>query len=404
MFKKTLAAAAVLCAFAGSAFAADVQIYGRVNVGLNYTNSDADIADAALASGDSSKDALELTSGDYTSSRWGIKGSEDLGNGLTVGFVLENGYKADSGSFSTSNTLFDRESIAYLEGNWGKLAFGRVAIIASDGGSFQIGGALSPFGTGLGVIGNQNAIWGAGYASRNDNTISYRSPSFAGFQLTAQYSFGENSYTDSDTKDVYEEGTTRSNRYAGLGLTYKQGPADFALVVDWLNKAHLASAKEAPDDTFRVILGGSYDFNIVKPYLAVSYYKDGALTDSSAYDRAFADQKGIFGLTNFDGVLDYNYDSYGAILGAEVPAFGGAFHGMVGYQKADYQSGGEGVDDVDFERWMVGLSYDYALSKRTKVYVGTGYYRDDLELSGSDTKYDANPDTYQVVCGMAHYF
>lgn len=399
MFKKTLAAAAVLCAFAGTALAADVQIYGRINAGLNYTNSDADISDSFVASGDASSDSFTLSSGDYTSNRWGIKGSEDLGNGLQVGFVLENGYASDTGALSTSGSIFDRESIAYIEGGWGKLAFGRVAIMVSDGGSFQLGGSFSPFGTGLGVIGNQNAIWGAGFASRNDNTISYRSPVFAGFQLTAQYSFGENSYTDSETKKVYEEGTTRSNRYAGLGLSYKQGAADVALTVDWHNKAHFAGEAD-PDDTFRVILGGSYDFEVIKPYLTLSYFKDGALTDSSAYDRAL----NVGTDANFNQILDFNYDSFGAILGADIPAFGGAFHAMVGYQNADYQSGSPAVDDADFERWMLGLSYDYALSKRTKVYVGTGYYRDDLQVSGSNQKLDANPTTYQVLCGMAHYF
>ena len=52
MFKKTLAAAAILAAFAGSALAAEVQLYGRVNLGLNFTESDMDVPDAALTDGD----------------------------------------------------------------------------------------------------------------------------------------------------------------------------------------------------------------------------------------------------------------------------------------------------------------------------------------------------------------
>ena len=48
MFKKTLAAAAILAAFAASAFAADIQLYGRFSVGLNYTNADVDVPDDGL--------------------------------------------------------------------------------------------------------------------------------------------------------------------------------------------------------------------------------------------------------------------------------------------------------------------------------------------------------------------
>ena len=79
--KKTLAAVAVLGAFAGSALAADVQLYGVVDLGLNYSHVDMD------GNGDDI-DSFTMDSGNGSGSRWGIKGTEDLGNGLTVGFIL----------------------------------------------------------------------------------------------------------------------------------------------------------------------------------------------------------------------------------------------------------------------------------------------------------------------------
>lgn len=73
--KKTLAALAVLGAFAGSAAAADVTLYGVVDYGFlyNYTDKQA-------ANGTSTDDnTFNLQSGVDAGSRWGIKGVEDLG-------------------------------------------------------------------------------------------------------------------------------------------------------------------------------------------------------------------------------------------------------------------------------------------------------------------------------------
>lgn len=104
MFKKSLAAVALLGAFAGSAFAADVTLYGVVDEGFLYTHKDTDVA------GSDAVDKLELKSGIQAGSRWGLKGTEDLGNGLKVGFILESGFNADDGTQSVSGTMFNREA------------------------------------------------------------------------------------------------------------------------------------------------------------------------------------------------------------------------------------------------------------------------------------------------------
>lgn len=88
--KKTLAAVAVLGAFAGSALAADVQLYGIVDTGVGYSHVDVDgLGEDA--------DSFEMKSGQASGSRFGFKGTEDLGNGLTVGFILEDGITSDDG-------------------------------------------------------------------------------------------------------------------------------------------------------------------------------------------------------------------------------------------------------------------------------------------------------------------
>lgn len=93
MFKKSLAAVAVLGAFAGSALAADVQLYGLVDLGLNWTQVD---------KGTTTTDSFGMGSGQNSGSRFGLKGTEDLGNGYKVGFNLENSFKADDGAFDKS--------------------------------------------------------------------------------------------------------------------------------------------------------------------------------------------------------------------------------------------------------------------------------------------------------------
>ena len=97
MFKKTLAAAALLGAFAGSAVAADVTLYGVVDYGLQYTHVDSDKANTDAV------DNFQLSSGNQSGARFGLKGSEDLGNGVKAGFHLENGFSADTGSLAQNS-------------------------------------------------------------------------------------------------------------------------------------------------------------------------------------------------------------------------------------------------------------------------------------------------------------
>lgn len=118
--KKTLVAVSVLGAFAGSALAADVQLYGILDTEVGYSHIDMD------TSGVDDVDSFEMKSGVGSGSRWGLKGTEDLGNGLTVGFILENGFDSDDGSEDSTGVMFNRESSLFLEGSFGKLAFGRM--------------------------------------------------------------------------------------------------------------------------------------------------------------------------------------------------------------------------------------------------------------------------------------
>ena len=413
--KKTLAALAVLSAFAGSAIAADVTLYGRVDLGLRYTNIDRDIE------GMDDENTFEMSSGNYTGSRFGLKGTEELGNGMKVGFVLENGFDADDGTFdSNGDRMFGREAQIKIMGNFGEIGLGRSSILASDAGSYGIGGGFTPFGTGWGDVGSQSLLWGAGISSRYDNMLTYVTPEFAGFKIYAQYSFGDGSG---------DENKSTSNRYYGIGATYTNGGLNLLAVVDSVNKKSNPSIdytdaatgdSEEYDfvdadvkDTVRAVVGGSYDFGFVKPYLSFGYFKDGSISDMGGiYDRDVS----VFDKQTSEKVADVNlgdamsymyFDGFAVAVGADAPLFGGTIHGMVGYLDADSDrdvTGSYDGDKIDFTRWIVGVGYDYNLSKRTVVYVDAGYMKDSWEFKGETGLDDNDPSMFQAALGMVHYF
>ena len=146
MKKQTLLAASLLSAAAVSAAASDIQVYGVLDYGLTWQDRpNADGSDSA---------ALQMTSGQYIGSRFGIKGTETLANGLKVGFVLENGFGADTGSLGQNGRLFGRDARLFLDGSFGYLSFGRMGSMVGGNGPYaRFGHVVSPFSCGWGDIG-----------------------------------------------------------------------------------------------------------------------------------------------------------------------------------------------------------------------------------------------------------
>ena len=183
MFKKSLTAVAVLGAFAGAAMASQVTMYGVVDTGLMYTYND--VADGNPAT-DLEVNKLALNSGINAASRFGLKGTEDLGNGLKIGFKLENGFKADDGTFKTAGRLFDREASLSVYSDFGTLSMGRMGAVGSSAGTYDI---VYLFGDAF--DGGDNEVFGFVTSGRADNMVTYQTPKFAGVQGTFQYSFNQ---------------------------------------------------------------------------------------------------------------------------------------------------------------------------------------------------------------------
>jgi predicted porin len=145
------------------------------------------IADAAVSAEDNGLTGRKtvINSGNQSTSRFGFRGTEDLGNGLKAIFNVEGGYNIDTGAGDSA--LFGRRAVVGLEGSFGTLTIGReytpIAAVA------QFADALGQgfYGTNLGAFGTNKLT------RRISNSVNYRSPSMSGLRLTAAYSAGEKS-------------------------------------------------------------------------------------------------------------------------------------------------------------------------------------------------------------------
>ena len=379
MFKKTLAAVAVLGAFAGSAFAANVTMYGIIDTGLGYTSTDKGYGEDV--------NKFDMRSGQNSASRFGVKGEEDLGNGVKVGFSLENGFSSDDGKLSTANRLFDREALLYVAGDFGELGMGRQGELASGNGRYGLfGGKVSPFSTGWSDIAGHKYVMGAGFG-RMDNSVTYKTPTFAGFNVLAQYSFKKDNESE-EYKDN-REGSSAVDRQYALGASFTAGDLYLTGIVTQTNLQSLG--KKDVEDPLTVSLGGNYDFGVAKLYVATQYFKD---SDLSVKQIDRYDEK-----SNKTGCQDASqFDGYGLSVGADVPAFGGTAKVLVGYMDAEDQS----TAAQDVQRYTFSVGYEYPLSKRTFVYGGAGYYMDSYDKV--DVGHDDKASVAAVNAGLVHKF
>ena len=401
--KKTLAAVAVLGAFAGSALAADVQLYGIVDTGLRYTHFDADSA----AAGYDATDSFGIQSGNQSGSRFGFKGTEDLGNGLTVGFILENQFNSDDGSLTDDDHFFRRESSLFLQGGFGKVAMGRMGSINGGTSSWAKYGVLSAFGTSWDYSA-QAGSWAIG-GGLWDNMIAYETPDFAGFKVFAQYGMGTND----------AENESRSDRYYAIGASYANGPLNLYFAVDSINyqtadaNGALANASDI-DDSLTITFGGNYDFEVLKLFAGAQYFDEIKLSkmgcglgmmDVTEYNSYYRTGAG----TDADPYVDHNgfasaFKGWSLGVSASIPAAGGQVLVGAAYLDAEAaDSVGKNNDKDELSRWIVSAGYDYPLSKRTNVYGVVTYAQDSLEYTKSNLK-DQDPTIFAAMVGIRHKF
>lgn len=334
--KKTLAVAAVMAAFAGSAMA-DVSLYGRMDTGFAYDRA-------------GGEDSFVMATGQSTGNRWGLKGSEKIGD-MTVGFQLEQGFNGDDGTASASARAFHREARVFVKGAYGEFAMGRFGTLDSGAGSYNIYGGLTPFGTGWGDVGAAGTVL-FGQDTRRDNAIVYVSPEFSGVKLHAMAAAANDG-----------EGTHENDRYYAAALTYKAGALNAAFIASYRDYANDINNDEGIDDGMVLTAGVNYKFSAAKLYATAQYFDGLDYAESVAAVEAVPAYHGVKG--------------YGVVLGAEAPMAGGTLYAMAGYTDAKDVEG-----ENDYNVHQVGVGYQYPLSKNVYLYSAAGYVNEIVKVDG----------------------
>lgn len=384
MQKKLIAVAVLGACVAGSAFAANVDVYGRIDTGLSYVHYDeTGLSDA--------KDTLSLDSGMSSGNRWGLKGSEDLGNGYQVGFVLESGFDADTGAMSKDG-LFNREATLRVSGPFGSIYAGRMGRIGSDAGSVGFyAGSVSPFGSGWGKMAGHFAVT-ANYDSRYNNALAYVSPKVGPVTVYAQYTMGN--ATENESGD---------DRLFSLGAQADFGALQVLGLVEYLNKKSVAGTTvyddSQYDDSYTINLGGSYDFSVAKVFLAGQYFK--AAPNYAGMKANYAEDPRVL---NKEWRL--SFDGFGVNVGATAPIGAGEFLVSAGYGKGDVNYDTKDAK-ISADAYIIQVGYTYPFSKRTNLYAGAGYMQTSMEdgITNTDgTTSDKDFKTTQVMFGLLHKF
>lgn len=168
-----LALAAAMCALAsGAANAQSVTLYGLIDTGIEYVSH-------ANANGNGLARIPSVTG--TLPSRWGLRGAEDLGNGLKAVFTLESGFNTDTGTASQGGRLFGRQAWVGLASDYGTVTLGRQysMVFLSLADADILGPSQYAIGSLDAYIPN----------ARTDNTIAYKG-TFSGLTVGATYSFG----------------------------------------------------------------------------------------------------------------------------------------------------------------------------------------------------------------------
>ncbi len=327
--KKLYTALAVAGALTANVHAQSaVEMYGVVDMG--FVRDTGNITGLPAATGN------KLTSGVQSGTRFGIKGSEDLGGGIKGLFVLETGIAADAGGFNQGGLAFGRQSFVGVQSDAGTLTLGRqytpyfltLSQVADPFAAGLAGNAqnlMLPGGAPAGLpAGTDPATLSAepDRMIRMNNAIKYVSPEMYGFSGEIAYGFGE------------VNTSANGNRVLTASLGYS---------VEALNVRVAYYRKSNRTDTDKmenVLLAANYDFGVAKVFAAF------------AHNDWFINRSRDF------------------LIGTTVP-FGP--HKLI----ASYiRKTGRGVSDGD-DANQFALGYTYSLSTRMNLYAAYGTINND---------------------------
>ena len=379
--KKTLLAAALLAGFAGAASAqSSVTLYGIVDIGLQYQSIS---VDGTKASPEISSSRFGMSNGTQSGSRWGLRGTEDLGNGLRAVFVLESGFDSSGGGSAQGGRLFGRQSTMGLASNaWGQVDLGRQTNMAS-----KYFAPIDPFGAGFSQA-NIGAAFGSANTVRYSNMVMYQTPSISGFNAGVGYSFdtaATGAYTQNIGKTKAVEDTDypsmNNMRAVTVGINYANGPLYLAAAYDQAFGPNNLPGGAPASKPKAWLLGGTYDFKVVKLALSYGQNRGGYFAPQSIFgtNQGYIDVNGTAvdysGAGNSSSGILFNsnagYNSY--LVGLTAP-FGGNQSVFASWTMAQPTGSARDLYNGNANNQNTySLGYTYDFSKRTNVYAYVSY-------------------------------
>jgi predicted porin len=309
---------AVSCAVIPVAHAqSSVTLYGITDVGI-------EVANHVPGANGTSGTAVRMESGSLAGSRFGLRGQEDLGNGLKAVFDLENGFSINNGALGQGGRMFGRKAYVGLSSRYGDVTLGRQNNLFYDLMYVYDALAFNPSYSAQG--------YDATLVGRADNSVRYLAR-FSGVTFAALYSTGFDS-TIPDGAQV--PGHSKVGREYSFSLQYASGPGNVGIAYDQTQGTSVATEDVAQ---MRVLGGGSYSFGPVKAFVGARWLniRNSATLQSS--------------------LLYW--------LGATWQASAPLTFSLGGYQERVRGNGQKTTSGV--------LLADYFLSKRTDVYAEISY-------------------------------
>lgn len=312
--------------FAQTAVPSSVTLYGIVDAAVEVSNS----GKGTLA---------RLVSGGLQGSRWGLRGSEDMGGGLKAVFKLESGFNIDDGTSGQGGRLFGREASVGLSSPM----LGTVTLGRNPSPYYLTQVLVDAFGYGL--VGGMPALTRSGAttqqvmplaaAARTDNSVSYLSPNWAGLEVRAQVAAGE--------------GSTTLGRAHGASASYLRGPVNFVA-----SYGVQEGAGNAGGEVRSYVVGGSVDLGITKLFAGYTSEKNSCTTCTGGLARA----AGIGGMN----ASEFRFVN----LGVRVPVSPALV--AVGQVVRISDRSTYTVSPGNRDATLLALGVEYYVSKRTTLY------------------------------------
>ena len=400
--KKSLIALAVLGAFSGVAMASgsNVQLYGLIDEGITHYTG---LAPAGTASPGQTVSSTGLSSGVQSGDRIGLKGTEDLGGGVSAIFDVETGFcgsglsqdkptvGATPQTYCTGGGFMQRQAWAGLTGSFGTVTGGRQYTAPFDNEA-----NMDPFGFGLnGDIGNIGLVHQYGMY-RADQTLAYVTPNLSGFTGVVAYVFAAGSGT------VPSVSGAGSNVPRAWTLNGQYGNGPITVGVNYTRTTNLyqnpafntASTEYSLNTATGAITGKAVTTN--------ASAADGALKlwqIYGAYD---------FGVAKISGIYEHATQDYYSgnakfwMLGATIPVGPGAILASFSENKDTLVANGGTGDGMGTAK-QYAIGYTYSLSKQTNLYASYAHISNDSATAtrtGTALAVASSTDAFSGVTGQ----